>query len=131
MADVLRQAQAGFVDQFSNWLESYLQDCKKNPDFHELLLNSQAYSLQGTGKRFRPFLAFTVFKLFSENTKAIRSYCLALEMVHTYSLIHDDLPCMDNDDFRRGKPTNHKIFSEGIAILAGDALLTQAFEILA
>jgi geranylgeranyl diphosphate synthase type II len=79
------------------------------------------------GKRFRPFLTYLVFKLFSKNIEKIKNLCLALEMIHTYSLIHDDLPCMDNDDLRRGQPTNHKVFSEDISLLAGDGLLTDAF----
>ena len=131
MTDLLRQNQQSFAQTFNKWLESYLQSCKQNPEYHELLLNSQAYSLQGTGKRFRPFLAYSVFNLFSDQVEKIRHYCLALEMVHTYSLIHDDLPCMDNDDFRRGKPTNHKIFSEDTALLAGDGLLSDVFGLIA
>lgn len=79
------------------------------------------------GKRFRPFLTYLVFSLFSNEYNKIKNYSFAVEMIHTYSLIHDDLPCMDNDDFRRGQPTNHKVFSEEIALLAGDGLLTDAF----
>ena len=82
------------------------------------------------GKRFRPFLAYLVFKLFAADLNKIKNLCLALEMIHTYSLIHDDLPCMDNDDLRRGKPTNHKVFSEDISLLAGDGLLTDVFFLL-
>lgn len=131
MSDLLPSAQQSFSTQFAQWLESYLQNCKKNLGYHELLLNSQAYSLRGTGKRFRPFLAHTVFQLFSKDVIKIQKFCLALEMVHTYSLIHDDLPCMDNDDFRRGKPTNHKVFSEDTSLLAGDGLLSDVFGLIA
>lgn len=88
-----------------------------------------AYSLLSGGKRLRPFMAIEAYKLFSKKNdiEKVLPYACALEMIHTYSLIHDDLPSMDNDDYRRGKPTNHKIFGEANALLAGDALLTYAF----
>jgi len=89
------------------------------------------YSLFAGGKRIRPLLAIAAAQAVSDAPIGIESCACVLEMIHTYSLIHDDLPAMDDDDFRRGKPTNHKVFGEGIAILAGDALLTQAFEIAA
>lgn len=95
------------------------------------LLDSVQYSLQGGGKRFRPAITIAVAELIDLEVRQILPWCLALEMIHTYSLIHDDLPCMDNDDFRRGKPTNHKLFGESIALLAGDALLTEAFGVVA
>ncbi len=89
------------------------------------------YSLFAGGKRMRPALLLAAAAACGgEETDALPLAC-AVECIHTYSLIHDDLPAMDNDDFRRGKPTNHKVFGEGIAVLAGDALLTQAFEIAA
>ena len=89
------------------------------------------YSLFAGGKRMRPALCIAAAEACGGGgVKCLPAAC-AVECVHTYSLIHDDLPAMDNDDFRRGKPTNHKVFGEGIAVLAGDALLTQAFEILA
>lgn len=89
------------------------------------------YSLFAGGKRLRPILCMAAAEACGgEPSKAIPASC-AVECIHTYSLIHDDLPCMDNDDFRRGKPTSHKVFGEGVAVLAGDALLTIAFEILA
>lgn len=131
MSDLLRSAQQEFAPQFQQWLDQYLQSCKQTAGYHELLLKSQSYSLLGSGKRFRPFLAFSVFNLFSNQIEKIRKYCLALEMVHTYSLIHDDLPCMDNDDFRRGQPTNHKVFSEDTSLLAGDGLLSDVFGLIA
>ncbi|MBQ8545880.1 MAG: polyprenyl synthetase family protein [Clostridia bacterium] len=92
-----------------------------------------AYSLLNGGKRIRPFIVIETSKLFSKEfdiRKALPFAC-ALEMIQTYSLIHDDLPCMDNDDYRRGKLTNHKVFGEDKALLAGDSLLTYAFEVLA
>jgi geranylgeranyl diphosphate synthase type II len=89
------------------------------------------YSVAAGGKRIRPVLCVEAARLFSENvTGAVQAGC-ALEFIHTYSLIHDDLPALDNDDLRRGKPTSHKVFGEAIAILAGDALLTLAFQTLA
>jgi geranylgeranyl diphosphate synthase type II len=89
------------------------------------------YSIFAGGKRIRPILCLEAAAMFSENPVAAVSTGCALEFIHTYSLIHDDLPALDNDDFRRGKPTCHKVFGEAIAILAGDALLTLAFQTLA
>jgi geranylgeranyl diphosphate synthase, type II len=89
------------------------------------------YSIFAGGKRLRPALCIAAAEACGGTMKSALPYACAVECIHTYSLIHDDLPAMDNDDFRRGKPTNHKVFGEGIAILAGDALLTQAFEIAA
>ncbi len=89
------------------------------------------YSIFAGGKRMRPALTLAAAEACGGTDAAAMPLACAVECVHTYSLIHDDLPAMDNDDFRRGKPTNHKVFGEGIAVLAGDALLTQAFEIAA
>ena len=91
------------------------------------------YSLLSGGKRIRPFIVIEAYRLFADKFDIRRAlpYACALEMIHTYSLIHDDLPCMDNDDLRRGRPTNHKVFGEAQALLAGDTLLTYAFEVLA
>lgn len=127
MPNNLDEQQNEFIFQFESWLKSYLDNLQKNKNYSGVLLKSQAYSLLSGGKRFRPFLAYLVFKLFSNELNKIKNLCLSLEMVHTYSLIHDDLPCMDNDDLRRGKPTNHKVFSEDISLLAGDGLLTDVF----
>lgn len=95
------------------------------------LLDAMRYSAEGGGKRIRPALVLLFFSLFAEEEKTAMPYALALECIHTYSLIHDDLPCMDNDDLRRGRPTCHKAFGEARAVLAGDALLTYAFELAA
>ncbi len=92
------------------------------------LLDSERYSLFAGGKRVRPLLTLEFCRMFGGEESAALPFACAVEMIHTYSLIHDDLPCMDNDDLRRGKPTNHKVFGEAIALLAGDALLTGAFE---
>ena len=89
------------------------------------------YSLFAGGKRMRPALCLAAAEACGGSNKDAMPLACAVECIHTYSLIHDDLPAMDNDDFRRGKPTNHKVFGEGVAVLAGDALLTQAFEIAA
>ncbi|HXB58608.1 MAG TPA: farnesyl diphosphate synthase [Candidatus Acidoferrales bacterium] len=89
------------------------------------------YSLFAGGKRMRPALCLAAAEACGGSDKDAMPMACAVECIHTYSLIHDDLPAMDNDDFRRGKPTNHKVFGEGVAVLAGDALLTQAFEIAA
>jgi geranylgeranyl diphosphate synthase type II len=94
------------------------------------LKQSMEYSLKAGGKRIRPLLLFATLHAFGwEPVKGIHP-AIAIEMIHTYSLIHDDLPSMDDDDLRRGKPTNHKVFGEALAILAGDALLTYSFEII-
>jgi len=92
--------------------------------------DSARYSLTAGGKRIRPFLVHEFSRLCGGNESNAVPLACAIEMVHTYSLIHDDLPCMDNDDFRRGKPTNHKVFGEATAVLAGDALLTEAFAVI-
>ena len=94
------------------------------------LYAAMRYSALAGGKRVRPFLTLETAKLFGGEPSRAIYFAVALEMVHTYSLIHDDLPCMDDDDMRRGKPTNHKVYGEATAVLAGDALLTGAFEIL-
>ncbi len=92
------------------------------------LLDSERYSLFAGGKRIRPLLTLEFCRMFGGEDAAALPFACAVEMIHTYSLIHDDLPCMDNDDMRRGKPTNHKVFGESTALLAGDSLLTGAFE---
>ncbi len=94
------------------------------------LYASMRYSALAGGKRVRPFLTMETAALFGGEASKAVYFAVALEMIHTYSLIHDDLPCMDDDDLRRGKPTNHKVYGEATAVLAGDALLTGAFELL-
>ncbi len=95
------------------------------------LLEAMRYSLLAGGKRLRPILALAACEAVGGGIEAAMGLACAIEMIHTYSMIHDDLPCMDNDDLRRGKPTNHKVYGEAIATLAGDALLTDAFGVLA
>ena len=94
------------------------------------LLESMAYSLEAGGKRLRPVLLLAACEMAGGDAEAALPFACALEMIHTYSLIHDDLPAMDNDDLRRGKPTNHKMFGEDVAILAGDGLLSAAMELM-
>lgn len=88
------------------------------------------YSLHAGGKRIRPVIMMAAAELMGASRESIMPFACAIEMIHTYSLIHDDLPCMDDDDLRRGKPTNHKVYGEAMAVLAGDALLNKAFEIM-
>ena len=115
--------------EYREYVEAYLKDFYAQ--FHDApqkdLYKAMEYSLLGGGKRLRPIFAFEFCRLCGRDWKDAAPFAAAVEMIHTYSLIHDDLPCMDNDDYRRGRLTNHKIFGEGMAVLAGDALLTDAF----
>ncbi len=95
------------------------------------LFEAMRYSLLAGGKRLRPIFAYEFCRMCGAPWQKAAPFAAAVEMIHTYSLIHDDLPCMDNDDFRRGKPTNHKVYGEAMAVLAGDALLTDAFSVAA
>lgn len=95
------------------------------------LVQAMLYSAGEGGKRFRPVLSLLIAEVFDCPRERVLPFAMAVEMIHTYSLIHDDLPSMDNDDLRRGKPTNHKVYGEATALLAGDALLTEAFFLLA
>ena len=95
---------------------------------NETLLNSIKYSVKAGGKRIRPILMLETAKMLGVDINEVMPFAISIELIHTYSLIHDDLPSMDNDDYRRGKLTNHKVFGENMAILAGDALLNLAYE---
>ncbi|MGD0228776.1 MAG: polyprenyl synthetase family protein [Syntrophorhabdales bacterium] len=101
------------------------------PPSSRILVDAMEHSLFSEGKRIRPGLAIAACEAMDGDAKAVLPFAAALEMIHTYSLIHDDLPCMDDDDVRRGKPTCHKMFGEAVALLAGDALLTEAFRVMA
>lgn len=117
------------VDQF---VEKYLSEISLPQGAAiEELRKSVLYSATNGGKRFRPVLSLLIGELCGAPKEKILPFATAVELIHTYSLIHDDLPCMDNDDIRRGKPTNHKVFGEDFALLAGDALLTEAFLLIA
>ncbi len=113
--------------------EQYLQDwyARVHSEPQKLLFEAMEYSLLAGGKRLRPVFALEFCRLCGADWRKALPYAAAVEMIHTYSLIHDDLPSMDNDDFRRGRPTNHKVYGEALAILAGDALLTDAFAVAA
>ena len=116
-----------FSQNFNSQLNSFFSYPKGS---EKQVSQAMFYSLSNGGKRLRPFLLCKTAELFNINNDISLSPAISLEMLHTYSLIHDDLPAMDNDDFRRGKPTCHKQFDEATAILAGDGLLTYAFEVL-
>lgn len=111
---------------FESALAQYMQQAHFRPP---VLDASVRYSLENGGKRLRPVLMFAVAQMLGGKIADVSHLAVALEMIHTYSLIHDDLPAMDNDDYRRGRPSNHKQFGEGQAILAGDALLNEAYDI--
>ena len=119
--------------EYKTYLEQFLKEyylfCNKLPQ--QQLFEAMNYSLLAGGKRLRPCLTMEFCRLCCGDWQKAAPFAAAVEMIHTYSLIHDDLPSMDNDDFRRGRPTNHKVYGEAMAILAGDALLTDAFMIAA
>ncbi len=127
LLDGKAQLVEGYLDSY--FTTRYSEDL---PDqgFSDLLASMRYSALLG-GKRFRPALAMMVAEALGHSSERVLPYAAAVECIHTYSLIHDDLPAMDNDDFRRGKPTNHKVYGEATAVLAGDALLTEAFQIIA
>ena len=119
--------------EYRQYIQNYLKDFYTR--FHDEpqmpLFEAMEYSLLAGGKRLRPIFAFEFCRMCGGDWKSAAPFAAAVEMIHTYSLIHDDLPCMDNDDFRRGRPTNHKVYGEAMAVLAGDALLTDAFSMAA
>ncbi len=126
IADVMK----AYNEVINDYLYDLLSHCDKD---YPVITESMAYSVKNGGKRIRPFLTlkFSEFGGLEKFNKGALSFASALEMIHTFSLIHDDMPCMDNDDLRRGKPTNHKVYGEAMAMLAGDALSIIAFEIIA
>ncbi len=117
------------IEEFSELLDGklykYFDVCL---DEYKVLFDSMKYSVENGGKRVRPLLTLLFCDACGGNVLQATPFAEAVEFIHTYSLIHDDLPCMDNDDFRRGKPSNHKVYGEAFALLAGDGLLTAAFE---
>lgn len=124
MKDYDQQLQA-----YKQFIESYLKDfySRFSGEPQKKLFDAMQYSLFAGGKRIRPILTMEFCRMCCGDYRKAAPFAGAIEMIQTYSLIHDDLPCMDNDDFRRGIPTNHKVYGEGTAVLAGDALLTDAF----
>lgn len=117
---------------YKEYIEAHFKNhCFIYPDEpQKTLFEAMRYSLLAGGKRLRPILVFEFCRMCGVQWEKAVPFAAAVEMIHTYSLIHDDLPCMDDDDFRRGNPTNHKVYGEAIAVLAGDALLTAAFSVI-
>lgn len=114
-----------------NYIETLLNEyMPKEEGYQQTVIQAMNYSLKAGGKRLRPILTLESCKIVGGKEEDAIPFAVAIEMIHTYSLIHDDLPALDNDDLRRGKPTNHKVFGEAMATLAGDALLNYAFEIM-
>jgi len=118
---------ANKIQKVDKLLKNYLTP---NSEYEEKIYEAMKYSIFAGGKRIRPILMIEAYNVLNNYEKAVEPFAVAIEMIHTYSLIHDDLPAMDDDDYRRGKLTNHKVYGDGIAILAGDALLNLAFEIM-
>lgn len=123
------------MEEFSNHykalLDRHLISAISKLETPEVLKEAMIYSLKAGGKRIRPLLLFSTLSAFEKDPKIGLAAAVSLEMIHTYSLVHDDLPSMDDDDLRRGKPTNHMVFGEATAILAGDGLLTHSFQLIA
>lgn len=115
------------IDYIETLLNEYMP---KEEGYQQTIMKSMNYSLKAGGKRLRPILTLESCKIVGGKEEDAIPFAMAIEMIHTYSLIHDDLPALDNDDLRRGKPTNHKVFGDGMATLAGDALLNYAFEVM-
>ena len=124
---VFKEELKQYSDLIDNELEKYI---RKDKCLEQKLNESVKYSLMAGGKRIRPTLMIATYKLFKEDYEKCFPFAVAMEMIHNFSLIHDDLPGIDNDDFRHGKPTNHKQFNEATAILAGDSLLNYAYLII-
>lgn len=114
-----------YINLCNNWLEELRP---KGDGYHKEIYDAINYSLMAGGKRVRPIITTAVYEMLGGKAEDIKHLACAVEFIHTYSLIHDDLPCMDNDDLRRGKPTNHKVYGESLALLTGDSLLNYAFE---
>ncbi len=113
------------VRKIEEILQEYLP---RQRGYQSIIMEAMSYSLLAGGKRLRPMLMMETFRLYNGSSKALRPFMAAIEMIHTYSLVHDDLPAMDNDDYRRGRKTTHVVYGEDMGILAGDALLNYAFE---
>lgn len=120
-----------FMNKHIPNIESHMYGLVKDVSGPQTLKDSMLYSLEAGGKRIRPLFVTAVCEMFNQPKQAMYTVGATIEIIHTYSLMHDDLPCMDDDDLRRGKPTNHKIFGEALAVLAGDALNSLSFGILA
>lgn len=121
----MREEIARRTKEIEQIIASYLP---KEEGYQKTVMQAMNYSVQGGGKRLRPMLMLETYRLFGGTSKAIEPFLAAIEMIHTYSLVHDDLPAMDNDEYRRGRKTTHIVYGEAMAILAGDALLNYAYE---
>ncbi len=126
--ELLKHSLASRAEKLEAALDAAL--CDRDGDI-DVIFDAVRYSALAGGKRIRPFLVLSVCEMLGGRDAAAMPFAVAIEMIHTYSLIHDDLPCMDDDDLRRGRPTNHKVYGEATALLAGDALLTRAFGVAA
>jgi len=116
-----------YKEKIESWMENYF----KTKDVGDSsMLEPIIYSLKVGGKRIRPILMICTYNMYNNSIDEILPFAASMEMIHTYSLIHDDLPCMDDDDLRRGKPTNHKVYGEAMATLAGDSLLNEAMNVM-
>lgn len=130
---VFKERSGSYLEMINEAAGKYLERSAfggKESSGLDVMLEAMGYSLENGGKRIRPILTLEFCRICGGDVRKALPYALAVEMIHTYSLIHDDLPCMDDDDMRRGKPSSHKVFGEANALLAGDGLLTLAFEIL-
>ena len=112
-----------YKDIIQNKLKEYFDEYKKDSSYSSKIWDSMAYTTLLDGKRLRAVMTLETGKIFGAKEEVLMPSACSMEIMHAYSLIHDDLPCMDNDDLRRGKPSNHKVFGEAIAVLAGDALI--------
>ena len=120
-----KEEQTKRVEAIEEILQNYLP---KQEGYQKLIMEAMEYAVMAGGKRLRPMLMQETYRLFGGDSKIIEPFMAAIEMIHTYSLVHDDLPAMDNDDYRRGRKTTHVVYGEAMGILAGDALLNFAFE---
>ena len=120
----MKMELSDYKKEIEEYFEEYFNNNKGT--YNQKIYEAAGYSIKVGGKRIRPALLLMTYGLYKKDYKKVMQMAAAIEMIHTYSLIHDDLPAMDNDDLRRGKPTNHKVFGDAIAILAGDALLNEA-----
>lgn len=117
-------------NEYKNIAENRMEELLNIKGSSADVIKAMKYSVDAGGKRIRPVLTLSICEALGGNIQEATDYACAIEFIHTYSLIHDDLPAMDNDDLRRGKPTNHKVFGEGMAVLAGDGLLNFAYEVM-
>ena len=122
---IFKEQQLQKVKEIEQILKKYLP---QQDGYQKVIMEAMDYSVMAGGKRLRPMLMQETFRLFGGEGDLVEPFMAAIEMIHTYSLVHDDLPAMDNDEFRRGRKTTHIVYGEAMGILAGDALLNYAFE---